>query len=518
MLYVQLQSPIGASRSEDTCIFSLAPTGVVQLITPGTGFGINARGTDLHVDPATGLLVTQDQNSTPLRIATVDPQTGEVGTYAPAPFRGGTFGMDFTAGSGGSAVPANGIVFTTAVSGSGIYSAVFGAPESILRVNPIDCGDDVVVQPDGDWVHVADCQFGSFLAAYSPAPPHDSTLSPLSIRELFRAAALPFAFGTRATVCGATGDLYISFSGTFDNNAIPGGTGIFRVDETLTTAALVLTISDQEGLQDLTLGPASSGVGNSVYFTIHDFASGGEEVWEVTVPECSSGLFFDDFDRADSGELSNGWVEKTPGAFALTSGVISKAATATGYQDNLVYRPADEAMLDGEVSVEVRFASLLPGYAQVFVRGQLATIAMAGIFDGYLFFIDNDPTRAIVSRIECGVFVPLALIAIEPGLNTIDTFRLQLRATGTEPVVVEAFVERLVGGMWEVIGQARVEDWDATRYRTSGTVGFTGYVDGGSYTYDNFTWVRLGVNESNQNSTTGEFKPIQQRQGSQIVR
>jgi hypothetical protein len=123
-----------------------------------------------------------------------------------------------------------------------------------------------------------------------------------------------------------------------------------------------------------------------------------------------------------------------------------------------------------------------------------------------------------VSRIECGVFVPLALIAIEPGLNTIDTFRLQLRATGTEPVVVEAFVERLVGGMWEVIGQARVEDWDATRYRTSGTVGFTGYVDGGSYTYDNFTWVRLGVNESNQNSTTGEFKPIQQRQGSQIVR
>ncbi len=48
----------------------------------------------------------------------------------------------------------------------------------------------------------------------------------------------------------------------------------------------MLTITG-EGLHDLTLGPATSGLGSSVYFTIHDPATNGEEVWEVTAPECA---------------------------------------------------------------------------------------------------------------------------------------------------------------------------------------------------------------------------------------
>ncbi|OFW00097.1 MAG: hypothetical protein A3F68_01485 [Acidobacteria bacterium RIFCSPLOWO2_12_FULL_54_10] len=86
-----------------------------------------------------------------------------------------------------------------------------------------------------------------------------------------------------ATVCDTTGELYVSYSGGF------GGSGIFRVNEPLTTATLVLTIglAGLEGLQDLTLGRSSSGGGNSVYFTVHDSLSSGEEVWEVTVPECA---------------------------------------------------------------------------------------------------------------------------------------------------------------------------------------------------------------------------------------
>jgi len=196
---------------------------------------------------------------------------------------------------------------------------------------------------------------------------------------------------------------------------------------------------------------------------------------------------FDDFNRADGPSLGNGWVQKSS-AFSLAGNQVIKAATSTGYPDNLVYRPATEDMLDGEASVEVRFTSLPPGYAQVFVRGQAATIANPGVFEGYLLFIDNDPGRAFLARIEGGPsgYVPLAQITINPGLNTTDTFRLRLQAAGTNPVALVAFVERFTGTNWAVIGQAAVNDSAATRFATPGSVGFTGYVEGGVYTYDNF--------------------------------
>src|SRR2546430_10648404 len=135
--------------------------------------------------------------------------------------------------------------------------------------------------------------------------------------------------------------------------------------------------------------------------------------------------FSADFSRPDSADLGNGWVEKTPGAFSLVGNRVSKAATATGFADNVLYRPAGENMLDGEASVEVRFNSLPPGYAQVFVRGQTGTIANAGVFDGYLLYTDNDPGRALLDRIENGAFRPLTQITIAPSLNTTDTFRLR---------------------------------------------------------------------------------------------
>ena len=287
-LYVQL-SPGGFS-SANTCVFSVAGP-VVTLVNPSTGFGINSRGTDLHVDPITGLLVTQDQNVSPARIATIVPLfPGLVGTYSflsPPIFSSGTFGMGFSAGAGGSDVPSGDIVFTSDVLANGIHSAFFGGGATTSHVTPPVGGDDMVIQPDGDWVHVPD--FDGVITAYSPAPPHVATLSPtgLNVFGMFVEVGLPFVFGTRATVCDTTGDLYVSYSGGI------GGSGIFRVDETLTTATLVLTITGDEGLHDLTLGPSSVGAGESVYFTVHDQASGGEEVWEVTVPECCPGAVVD---------------------------------------------------------------------------------------------------------------------------------------------------------------------------------------------------------------------------------
>jgi hypothetical protein len=54
-------------------------------------------------------------------------------------------------------------------------------------------------------------------------------------------------------------------------------------------------------------------------------------------------------------------------------------------------------------------------------------------------------------------------------------------------VTLAAFVEQFTGTSWAVIGQATVNDTAPTRVATAGTVGFTGYLEGGVYTYDNFT-------------------------------
>ncbi len=235
----------------------------------------------------------------------------------------------------------------------------------------------------------------------------------------------------------------------------------------------------------------------------------------AAVPAVHAQQFIDDFNRPDGPDIGNGWVEKTPGAFSLSGNQVIKAPTSTGFADNLVYRPSGENMLDGEASVEVRFNSMPPGYAQVFVRGQTSTIANPGVFDGYLLYTDNDPGRALLDRIENGGFAPLTQITINPGLNTTDTFRLRLRATGINPVTLAAIVERFTGTGFTVIGQATVNDTAPTRFATAGSVGFTGFIEGGVYTYDNFTGTSFdGGGGVNPAPTTTGLTPASAAAGS----
>lgn len=279
-LYVQLGD--GSFTSSTSCIFSVTPTGVVTLVNPSTGFGINSRGTDLHFDPATGLLVTLDQNNA--RMATVLPAApGTTGTYSSFPgFTGVTMGMGFSTGPAGSDVPAGDVVFTADSSANGIYSGPFGGAHTTHLTPASGAGDDMVVQPDGDWVWIGD--FVAGIINYSPVPPHTGTPSGFDIQTIFANAGLTFVFGSRGAVCPTTGDIYLSFSGA------PGGTGIFRMNEALTTVTHVATITAPEGLQDLIVGVSSAGVGGSLYFTTQEPIPGAataDRVWEITLPECS---------------------------------------------------------------------------------------------------------------------------------------------------------------------------------------------------------------------------------------
>ncbi|MCX8116118.1 MAG: IPT/TIG domain-containing protein, partial [Burkholderiaceae bacterium] len=199
----------------------------------------------------------------------------------------------------------------------------------------------------------------------------------------------------------------------------------------------------------------------------------------------------DDFQRADGAALGNGWIEKTPAAFSIQSGAVAKVAAGNGYLDNLVYRPAVEDVRDVEASVELRLLAASPGYPQIHVRIQSAGAALAGWLDSYILYVDGDNTRAVLGRQRGSAFVaPLATITIAPALNTADTFRLRLRAVGTSPVQLAAFVERLAGGSWQVIGQAAVNDLAPDRITAAGAVGFSGYIET-AYRYDNFVRTNL---------------------------
>jgi hypothetical protein len=213
----------------------------------------------------------------------------------------------------------------------------------------------------------------------------------------------------------------------------------------------------------------------------------------LLVSVSSAQVFNDNFDRPNAADLGNGWIEKNPPAFSINGNRVAKGATAEAFADNLTYRQTSESILDGEASVELRFDSMPPGYPQLFVRGQASTIGQPGNFDGYLLFVDNNPELALLDRIENGAFIQLAQIPIYPPLNVTDNYRLRLRATGTDPVGLEANVERLVGSAWEVVGQAAIADNADTRIRESGTVGFTGFVEGDTYTFDNFQRIDLDV-------------------------
>lgn len=219
----------------------------------------------------------------------------------------------------------------------------------------------------------------------------------------------------------------------------------------------------------------------------------------------------DSFSRANSPDLGNGWIEKNPAAFSI-GGQTAVKGPGVGYLDNLAYRPASEDLLDVEASVEFELSSASPGYPQILVRVQSNTVAVPGVLDGYIIYVNGGTNEAILGRQVGGDFVTtLASLNLNPLLNTTDNFRMRLRATGTNPVQLNAWIEREDGANWQIIGQASASDAAAARIATPGTVGFGGYIES-SYSYDNFVATDLGSG-SNPSPTLTSLNPNSAAEG-----
>jgi hypothetical protein len=205
-------------------------------------------------------------------------------------------------------------------------------------------------------------------------------------------------------------------------------------------------------------------------------------------------MFVDAFDGSDATVLPNGWIQKRPNVFGIASQRVVRQDYTVDYRDNVVWRPAGEDLLDVEASVEFTPGHLPPGYPQVFVRLQQATLTTPNMLDGYILYIDGGTTSAKITR-QVGTTLPpaLATFVVSPGLQLATTYRLRLRATGSAPVLLDCYVEQQNGSTWTVIGHVATMDSAANAFVGAGSVGFsagqpeaTGY-----YTYDNFTRTAL---------------------------
>lgn len=205
--------------------------------------------------------------------------------------------------------------------------------------------------------------------------------------------------------------------------------------------------------------------------------------------------FFDQFDREDSATIGNDWVEKNAAAFAIANEQVTAATTSEGYHDNLVYRPTEEAFLNGTVTMEFTVPNdAVVGYPQILGRVAASTVATAGTLDAYMLFMENSDTDLVLARTRgTSFFTELDNDTAGTPLTESGRYRLRLEYMGTAPVVLAGYLEQwdVVEDEWTVLATVGYNDSAGNALTQAGTVGFSKYVEA-TYVYDNFGYIDAG--------------------------
>jgi hypothetical protein len=201
--------------------------------------------------------------------------------------------------------------------------------------------------------------------------------------------------------------------------------------------------------------------------------------------DADAGYFLDDFNRADNAAIGNAWLMKRSTAFDLSTQTVRRLADGSGYTDAIVYRPAQEDVLDVRIQLELHENASSPGYPQVMVRVQSGTVSTSGALDAYVLYVNGGNTQAVIARQRGTTNVTLATLSLSPSLDTTNQFRFKFSATGTSPVVLQAEMDRwdVQNSTWVLIGAASYDDTAPSAITTAGSVGFSG---NGSDTADNY--------------------------------
>ncbi len=201
--------------------------------------------------------------------------------------------------------------------------------------------------------------------------------------------------------------------------------------------------------------------------------------------EATSQDFFDDFERADSDDVGNGWVEKTPEAMALVDGALRRVNTTGSYPNNLVYR-AGEEWLDAETTVELTWLSLEDdfGSPQCGLRIQAADIDTPGSLTGYLLFVNGATGLLTITRQIGGAFTQEFVQAMTGTIEVGPRYRLRLRVVGSDPVVLDGYLEQLVEDEWTLHSEIHGTDDDPEQIAEAGTLAVGGHVQTEYWVYE----------------------------------
>ncbi len=202
--------------------------------------------------------------------------------------------------------------------------------------------------------------------------------------------------------------------------------------------------------------------------------------------------FFDDFDRPDSDDIGNGWIERTPGVWALQADRVSFAGQAENFQDSTFYRPFDEALLDLETSVEFTFiAEVNSSTPQLHARIREDTLAQPGLTNAYLAYMP-DGDQLVLTRVDGDVFGLSESVPVNPPIEVGERYRLMLRVEGIDPVELFGSVERFDPNLddWSVVQTVTMTDAENERIVDPGSFGSSGSYNV-VFTYDNFSMTPL---------------------------
>ena len=189
----------------------------------------------------------------------------------------------------------------------------------------------------------------------------------------------------------------------------------------------------------------------------------------------------DDFERPNSLDIGNGWLEKNDAIYSLLDGELAAAPTVDS--DAVAY--LDDVDL-GNVEVQTVVRVEAGGVVTLFARAPQAILETGNPTQVFLSLPLGTSEANILRSIASQSTIEMAVIPLNVNPQPGDTFRLTMSVTGM-PIVVAASVEKMdTGGMFSMAGQVSgVVDSNSPNYSATGTVGVTRSVNVEAY-FDDF--------------------------------
>jgi hypothetical protein len=198
-------------------------------------------------------------------------------------------------------------------------------------------------------------------------------------------------------------------------------------------------------------------------------------------------VFFDDFERPDSLSLGNGWVEKSIDAWQLLDGRVQNESNEPGFSNAFIYQP-DVDVFEVEASVEFRHADVsMNDYPQVHGRLDPMATLPAGMVRSYGVFVDVLESNLEVIRSDPRGGGPmLAEQGFASPITDGTLYRVTIRITGTDEVLIEGMLERFEGDRWIDHATIAALDDSPDRIVDATAVGTSGNLNIAYVSYDNF--------------------------------